>query len=285
MPYKSDAQRKYFHYLESKGKMPKSTVDEWDEASRGMDLPEHKRKKMHLGGSIDYEEGGRVGSMQSDRGANTYGDHGRYPKGASMASGGFVAMAGQGFDRPHRERPDGADQEWDSGEPHVGYPNYKEMISKKPKHYGDANRYAMGGMVGHDSEGDEQSRKYPYDVESHRQAAVHDEHRGGYAYGGQIDDEDDGLTWDEETGNPPHRNSSGEPHTDDDLEEEYPMEYMAAEGGMVSTPRDYPSFKSYPLQNKKKLDDKGSFYTQKKMNRGGMVDHGFAKALKKKMYG
>lgn len=41
MPYKSGSQRRYFHYLEEQGKMPKKTVDEFDEASKGMELPEH----------------------------------------------------------------------------------------------------------------------------------------------------------------------------------------------------------------------------------------------------
>lgn len=40
MPYKSDSQRRYFHYAESVGKIKKSTVDEFDKASKGMKLPE-----------------------------------------------------------------------------------------------------------------------------------------------------------------------------------------------------------------------------------------------------
>jgi len=47
MPYKSDSQRRYFHYAESKGKISHKTVAEFDKASKGMDLPEHKQlKKM-----------------------------------------------------------------------------------------------------------------------------------------------------------------------------------------------------------------------------------------------
>lgn len=45
MPYKSDAQRKYFHAnkeeLEKKG----VDVDEWDKESKGKKLPEKKNKK------------------------------------------------------------------------------------------------------------------------------------------------------------------------------------------------------------------------------------------------
>ena len=39
MPYKSDAQRKYFHAAESRGDISKSTVDEFDQASRRKQLP------------------------------------------------------------------------------------------------------------------------------------------------------------------------------------------------------------------------------------------------------
>lgn len=39
MPYKSDQQRKYFHWAEKEGKIKKSTVDEFDQASQGLKLP------------------------------------------------------------------------------------------------------------------------------------------------------------------------------------------------------------------------------------------------------
>lgn len=55
-PYKSKAQQRYFHYLESKGKMPKKTVDEFDDSSDFEDMPE--RVQMSLGGRIpDYSQG------------------------------------------------------------------------------------------------------------------------------------------------------------------------------------------------------------------------------------
>lgn len=40
MPYKSDAQRRYFHYAENAGKIDKKTVEEFDQASKGKSLPE-----------------------------------------------------------------------------------------------------------------------------------------------------------------------------------------------------------------------------------------------------
>jgi len=52
MPYVSDAQRKYFNA--NRGKLEKQgvDVDEYNQASKGMSLPEHannpKHKKKHL---------------------------------------------------------------------------------------------------------------------------------------------------------------------------------------------------------------------------------------------
>jgi hypothetical protein len=46
MPYKSDAQRRFFHTQTARDKgISASTVREFDEASRGMNLPERKGKK------------------------------------------------------------------------------------------------------------------------------------------------------------------------------------------------------------------------------------------------
>jgi hypothetical protein len=59
MPYKSDAQRKKFHVLLAEGKIKKSVVDEFDKASKGMDLPEKltlsnpMHEKKH-GYSVDH---------------------------------------------------------------------------------------------------------------------------------------------------------------------------------------------------------------------------------------
>ena len=44
MPYKSDAQRKLFHALLKRGEIDKATVDEYDKASKGKDLPEKVSK-------------------------------------------------------------------------------------------------------------------------------------------------------------------------------------------------------------------------------------------------
>lgn len=40
MPYKSDAQRRFFHAALAKGDISKATVDEYDKASKGKKLPE-----------------------------------------------------------------------------------------------------------------------------------------------------------------------------------------------------------------------------------------------------
>ncbi len=39
-PYKSDAQRRYFHAAEARGDISPSTVKEFDAASKGKKLPE-----------------------------------------------------------------------------------------------------------------------------------------------------------------------------------------------------------------------------------------------------
>lgn len=54
MPYKSDAQRKYFHAAEARGEIEPKVVKEFDKASKGKKLPEHakfsKIKNMWKGG-------------------------------------------------------------------------------------------------------------------------------------------------------------------------------------------------------------------------------------------
>jgi hypothetical protein len=46
MPYKSDAQRRKFHALEEKGEISPRVVQEYDEASKGKNLPERVKKKV-----------------------------------------------------------------------------------------------------------------------------------------------------------------------------------------------------------------------------------------------
>ena len=55
MPYKSKSQQRYFHYLESKGKMPKKTVDEFDGATDFDHLPEEAHQYAH-GGMVEDDE-------------------------------------------------------------------------------------------------------------------------------------------------------------------------------------------------------------------------------------
>lgn len=42
MPYKSDAQRRYFHAAQARGEISPKTVKEFDQASKGKKLPEKK---------------------------------------------------------------------------------------------------------------------------------------------------------------------------------------------------------------------------------------------------
>lgn len=57
MPYKSDAQRRYFHAAAARGEISKKKVQEFDEASKGKQLPE----RLWEGG---YAEGGPVISKE-----------------------------------------------------------------------------------------------------------------------------------------------------------------------------------------------------------------------------
>lgn len=52
MPYKSDAQRRYFHAAEDRGDISSKTVHEFDEASKGKKLPEKVKKKAR-GGEVE----------------------------------------------------------------------------------------------------------------------------------------------------------------------------------------------------------------------------------------
>lgn len=45
MPYKSEAQRKFFHAAEKRGEISKATVSEYDKASKGKKLPQKVKKK------------------------------------------------------------------------------------------------------------------------------------------------------------------------------------------------------------------------------------------------
>lgn len=56
MPYKSDQQRKKFHVLLAQGKISKSVVDEYDQASKGKKLPKYARKR----GRADVVAPGRM---------------------------------------------------------------------------------------------------------------------------------------------------------------------------------------------------------------------------------
>ena len=48
MPYQSDAQRKFFNANKDKLEKQGVDVDEWNESSKGMKLPEHSKKKTKV---------------------------------------------------------------------------------------------------------------------------------------------------------------------------------------------------------------------------------------------
>ena len=49
MPYKSDAQRRFFHAAAKRGEISKKTVSEFDKASKGKKLPEKIKKNKKSG--------------------------------------------------------------------------------------------------------------------------------------------------------------------------------------------------------------------------------------------
>ena len=54
MPYKSEAQRRLFHWLESQGKLSHAKVREYDKATKGKELPEYvKAKRKAFGGEVE----------------------------------------------------------------------------------------------------------------------------------------------------------------------------------------------------------------------------------------
>lgn len=48
MPYKSEAQRRYFHAAASQGKISPKTVKDFDEASKGLKLPDKVGAKKKI---------------------------------------------------------------------------------------------------------------------------------------------------------------------------------------------------------------------------------------------
>lgn len=128
MPYKSDAQRRYFHYLESKGKMPKKTVDEFDLTSRGDDLPEYVEQ---------HAEGGEAGSDDpySSFGKNVAENAGNNPDATKQISKSFMAHGGMTEDEETSDYM--ADDS--SGEPHTE----GELEEEHPMEY-----MSIGGSIG-----------------------------------------------------------------------------------------------------------------------------------------
>lgn len=70
MPYKSDAQRRYFHAAEARGEISSKTVKEFDKASKGKELPEKVEHKAHggtcfaCGGEVPHDHPANVPSVE-----------------------------------------------------------------------------------------------------------------------------------------------------------------------------------------------------------------------------
>lgn len=143
MPYKSKAQQKYFHYLESKGKMPKKTVKEFDEATDYEGLPEHV--KMAMGGMVPHMEHGEEEAPHDMEQMPSYaGSASRYQMGdpsdprneemmPHLAEGGIVPDYNFDYNKGNQSEYDS------SGEPHTEF----EKEDEKPMEF-----MAMGGRIG-----------------------------------------------------------------------------------------------------------------------------------------
>lgn len=61
MPYKSEAQRRFFNAAAAKGKIEPAVVREFNEASKGLDLPQrvHNTKKDRHGNEVNYHHRGK----------------------------------------------------------------------------------------------------------------------------------------------------------------------------------------------------------------------------------
>lgn len=58
MPFKSEAQRRKFHAMESRGELPKGTAERWEkETPKGAKLPERIGPKKKTKPAEAYEEG------------------------------------------------------------------------------------------------------------------------------------------------------------------------------------------------------------------------------------
>jgi len=121
MPYKSDAQRKFFNAAAARGEMPQKTVNEFNKASKGMDLP--ARVKKSAGGMIRNPEGYITKwASRGEAGADRPGLH-RKLWGGGYAEGG----------RYHHE-----DELAEHEEPNMDFDDFPEE---------DEDGYAFGGPV------------------------------------------------------------------------------------------------------------------------------------------
>lgn len=185
MPYKSDRQRKFFNWAAKNGKMPQDTVDEFNKASKGMDMPEHLAEGGMTGDDYDVAEHGGEDYLVAEHGGDS-------PMGMkSKDTGDYEDTPMAAADYPSQMNP--------------RHREMNDMRRADPMH-DVVNRYASGGVVGDNPDND---MMHYYD-------------------------------------------SSGEPGTEDDMEETHPMSFMSKGGiaGMSSpvmqTPRPHGAPQAQP---------------------------------------
>lgn len=147
MPYKSQAQRRLFHWLQAQGKLSPSTVEEYDKATKGKSIPEYVKRKA-FGGEVSAEHGARCPTcdfpldqipvaMDAGEACPRCGNGWAKDVPQRKASGGEVmdptAYRAMGGYIPLKARGGDAC-------PHCGgdlYGDMKELYPKKPEHGAD----------------------------------------------------------------------------------------------------------------------------------------------------
>lgn len=137
MPYKSDAQRRYFHAAEGRGDIPRKTVAEFDQASKGKKLPEHakgkdmaKRSSKHehhhkLSEGVDKSGGHAMHNAPASKHSPPHGEHYHHPMHGAAGSHEHTRHANKGHVAHHIN--EGAPHELEAyhGGGHDGYTHKK----------------------------------------------------------------------------------------------------------------------------------------------------------------
>lgn len=209
MPYKSDAQRKFFHAAEDRGDISPKVVDEFDKASKGKQLPEHVKKQENMadGGVTDIEikkpaekmpdiEGGAEAFDKNMDDANVMHD--------SDAVKSYLASKFHSLLGPTDDSDQLPTKMAEGGYPHVTFlENVSTPEMKKTVHLEDPSgahgdkitigheeNYAEGGTI-HKAEDREKEPARPADIDMSHEEKLKSIYKAmgmkGYADGGAVE--------------------------------------------------------------------------------------------------